>query len=79
LATQALRILGIDPGTRITGYGLIDQQGNRLIHVDNGAIMTRSASKNNRLTCDIKNSTSSQIETALHRTPGSAVRSLAKG
>jgi crossover junction endodeoxyribonuclease RuvC len=43
LATQTLRILGIDPGTRITGYGLIDQQGNRLIHVDNGAIMTRSS------------------------------------
>src|SRR5690554_1210119 len=38
-----MRILGIDPGTRITGYGLIDQRGNRLIHVDNGAIYTRSS------------------------------------
>jgi len=37
-----MRILGIDPGTRITGYGLIDQRGNRLTHVDNGAIYTRS-------------------------------------
>lgn len=37
-----MRILGIDPGTRITGYGLIDKVGNRLIHVDNGAIITRS-------------------------------------
>jgi len=37
-----MRILGIDPGTRITGYGLVDQQGNRLLHVDNGAIITRS-------------------------------------
>ncbi len=37
-----MRILGIDPGTRITGYGLIDQRGNRLTHIDNGAIYTRS-------------------------------------
>lgn len=37
-----MRILGIDPGTRITGYGLLEQRGNRLIHLDNGAIFTRS-------------------------------------
>lgn len=37
-----MRILGIDPGSRITGYGVIDKQGNRLSHVDNGAIITRS-------------------------------------
>ncbi|BCG46152.1 Crossover junction endodeoxyribonuclease RuvC [Citrifermentans bremense] len=36
-------ILGIDPGSRKTGYGIISQQGNRLIHVDNGAIFTQSA------------------------------------
>ncbi len=38
-----MRILGIDPGTGITGYGIIEKQGNRLIHVDNGAICTRSS------------------------------------
>lgn len=43
MAHQTLRILGIDPGTRITGYGLIEQQGNRLIHIDNGAIVTCSS------------------------------------
>jgi crossover junction endodeoxyribonuclease RuvC len=37
-----MKILGIDPGSRITGYGIISQQGNRLIHVDNGAIFTDS-------------------------------------
>ncbi|BCR04191.1 crossover junction endodeoxyribonuclease RuvC [Desulfuromonas versatilis] len=37
-----MRILGIDPGSRITGYGVIEKQGNRLIHIDNGAIFTRS-------------------------------------
>jgi crossover junction endodeoxyribonuclease RuvC len=37
-----MRILGIDPGTRVTGYGIVEKQGNRLIHVDNGAIYTHS-------------------------------------
>ena len=36
-------ILGIDPGSRKTGYGIISKQGNRLIHIDNGAIFTQSA------------------------------------
>lgn len=35
-----MRILGIDPGSRITGYGVIERQGNRLIHCDNGAVHT---------------------------------------
>lgn len=39
-----MRILGIDPGSRATGYGLIEQQGNRLLHLDNGAIFTQSGS-----------------------------------
>ena len=38
-----MRILGIDPGTRITGYGIIEQRGNHLSHIDNGAIYTRSS------------------------------------
>ena len=38
-----MRILGIDPGSRITGYGIIDVEGNRLRHVDNGIIKTRSS------------------------------------
>lgn len=37
-----MRILGIDPGSRITGYGIVNLNGNRLIHVDNGAIHTDS-------------------------------------
>lgn len=38
-----MRVLGIDPGSRITGYGIVDKQGNRLVHVDNGAIFTDKA------------------------------------
>jgi crossover junction endodeoxyribonuclease RuvC len=36
-------VLGIDPGSRITGYGLVEKSGNRLIHIDNGAIFTDTA------------------------------------
>ncbi|MFA7059284.1 MAG: crossover junction endodeoxyribonuclease RuvC [Pedobacter sp.] len=38
-----MRVLGIDPGSRITGYGIVEQSGNRLVHVDNGAIFTDNA------------------------------------
>jgi crossover junction endodeoxyribonuclease RuvC len=37
-----MRILGIDPGTRVTGYGVVEKRGNRLLHIDNGALYTRS-------------------------------------
>ena len=33
-----MRVLGIDPGTRIVGYGVVDQTGNRLTHVTHGTI-----------------------------------------
>ncbi len=33
-------ILGIDPGSRITGYGLIRQQGRQLTYVASGCIRT---------------------------------------
>ncbi len=34
------RILGIDPGSRITGYGIIDSQGNQHHYRDSGCIQT---------------------------------------
>lgn len=33
-----MRIIGIDPGSRITGWGVIEVKGQRNIHVDNGCI-----------------------------------------
>jgi crossover junction endodeoxyribonuclease RuvC len=33
-----LRVLGVDPGTRIVGYGVVDRRGSRLSHVDHGTI-----------------------------------------
>ena len=35
-----IRLLGIDPGLRFTGWGLIDVEGNRLKHVADGVIAT---------------------------------------
>ncbi len=37
-----MRILGIDPGSRITGYGIIEKTGNRLQHLASGCISTDS-------------------------------------
>ncbi len=36
----AVRILGIDPGLRVTGFGLIDRIGQRLSYVTSGCIRT---------------------------------------
>jgi len=33
-----MRLLGLDPGLRTTGWGVIDAQGNSLSHVANGVI-----------------------------------------
>jgi len=38
---QPIRILGIDPGLRRTGWGLIESDGNRLIHVACGSVETK--------------------------------------
>lgn len=32
------RIIGLDPGLRITGWGIIDSEGSRLSHVDHGVV-----------------------------------------
>ncbi|MDD2794896.1 crossover junction endodeoxyribonuclease RuvC [Acidocella sp.] len=34
------RILGIDPGLRFTGWGIVESEGNRLRHVADGVIST---------------------------------------
>ncbi|MBE7212670.1 MAG: crossover junction endodeoxyribonuclease RuvC, partial [Gluconacetobacter diazotrophicus] len=35
-----IRLLGIDPGLRFTGWGLIEADGNRLRHIADGVIAT---------------------------------------
>ena len=38
MARQAIRILGIDPGLRRTGWGVIDVEGNRLMYIACGSV-----------------------------------------
>ena len=40
--TTPVRILGIDPGSRFTGFGIIDVEGQKNIHVHSGCIKTSS-------------------------------------
>ncbi len=35
---EGIRVLGIDPGSRTTGYGVIEVRGRRLTHLASGAI-----------------------------------------
>ena len=42
-AAPRVRILGIDPGLRITGFGVIDKTGNTLTYVTSGCIKPPSA------------------------------------
>ena len=37
-----LRILGIDPGIAIVGFGFVDKQGSRMVPVQYGSIQTES-------------------------------------
>ncbi len=43
MVSHAIRILGIDPGLRRTGWGVIDIDGNRLSYVGCGSVESRDA------------------------------------
>ena len=45
----ATRILGLDPGLRVTGFGLVDQLGSQLRYVASGCIKTRDGELPGRL------------------------------
>lgn len=42
-------ILGIDPGSRITGYGVVDQRNKQLSYIDSGCIRTGNGDFSQRL------------------------------
>ena len=44
-----MRILGIDPGLRVTGFGVIDKNGSRLTYVTSGRIRTSDSALDRRL------------------------------
>ncbi len=38
-----MRLLGVDPGSRKTGWGIVDVEGTRVVHVDNGVLFLDDA------------------------------------
>jgi len=44
-----VRILGIDPGSLFTGYGIVDNEGQKLKHISSGCIRTKGGEFTQRL------------------------------
>lgn len=44
MTTANARILGLDPGLRVTGYGVIEKIGNKLVYVTSGCIKSTEKS-----------------------------------
>jgi crossover junction endodeoxyribonuclease RuvC len=47
--SHVTRILGIDPGSRVTGFGVIDSDGRHSVHVASGCIRTGDGELRERL------------------------------
>ncbi len=50
-SNRLIRVLGIDPGSVITGYGLIDTDGARSFHIAHGHIRVKGENFAERLGC----------------------------
>lgn len=84
MGPDEIRVLGIDPGSRLTGFGVIDCVGDTASYVASGAIRTGTGSFPDRLRlifssiCDIMNDYGPQIvavETVfMHKNAGSALK-----
>ena len=48
-ASKAVRLIGIDPGSHNTGYGIIEMEGNRAVHVAHGIIQPAGSSGGDKL------------------------------
>ena len=57
-----MRILGIDPGSHITGYGIIEKEGNHLLHVLHGEIKSKKDSQLSAMLISIYQQLSAVIE-----------------
>ena len=57
-----MRILGIDPGSHVTGYGIIEKKGNYLRHVIHGEIKSKKDSLLSAMLISIYQQLSAVIE-----------------
>ena len=46
-----MKILGIDPGLRVTGFGVIEKSGSRLKYVTSGCVKSGAGALSERLKC----------------------------
>lgn len=53
--TGAVRIMGVDPGLRATGFGLIERRGQQLIYLTSGVVRTPDAQLPERLKAILEN------------------------
>jgi crossover junction endodeoxyribonuclease RuvC len=69
-----VRILGLDPGLGTTGWGLIEAQGNRLSHIANGELKTKTSAPLPERLAQLAD----QLEALLseHRPDGAAVEEV---
>jgi len=85
-----MRVLGLDPGLRTTGWGLIDAEAGRLRHVANGAVASGAGDTATRLSrlydgiaaviVEYRPDQAAVEETFLNRNPGSTLKlGLARG
>jgi len=85
-----MRVLGLDPGLRKTGWGIIDSGGGRLRHVANGTVSSGNGETAERLRriydglaeviVDHRPETAAVEETFLNRNPSSTLKlGLARG
>ena len=69
-----LRVLGIDPGTRHLGWGVLEQEGTRITHVAHGVIDTDTDRELAHRLIEIDDALAAVIEA--HRPTTSAVEAL---
>ena len=81
---SAVRIIGVDPGSRLTGYGILDTDGSRLVHVTSGILRVGEGDWSARLrmifeelgeVIDLHRPREFAIEKVfMHRNPSSALK-----
>lgn len=58
-----MRLLGLDPGLRVTGWGVIEAEDNRLRHVADGVVRSRDKGDLASRLCELFHGLASVIET----------------
>jgi crossover junction endodeoxyribonuclease RuvC len=79
-----IRILGIDPGSRITGFGVIEMHRHKAVYVTSGCIRTKSKDFSlrlheiytgiNQIIQEYQPTVSSIEQVFVHRNPASAIK-----